>query len=245
MGAAIRRGRALLAATHDSLPSNVGNRLVCTSCHLDAGRRASGTWVGVYGRYPQFRSRSNSIETIEDRVNECFRRSMNGKRLADDGRDMRDIVAYFAFLSRGVPVGPPARAATPERARWAGLHGDTAAGREVFRARCATCHGPDGAGTMAAPPLWGQQSYNIGAGMARVRTAATFIVENMPFDRPGSLTDREAFDVASFVNSHPRPDFPDKIYDWPNGGAPPDTPYRTLGAGRGNASPEPASPESH
>jgi len=191
----------------------------------------SGTWVGVYGRYPQYRSRSNSIESIQDRVNECFRRSLNGTRIAPDGPDMRDIVAYFAFLSRGVPVGPPPSGASP-RARWATFKADTAAGREIFRVVCAGCHGPAGGGTSAAPPLWGPQSYNIGAGMARVRTAAAFIAENMPFDRPGSLTDQQAFDVASYVNAQPRPDFADKIYDWPNGDAPPDVGYRTLGAQR-------------
>jgi thiosulfate dehydrogenase len=66
--------------------------------------------------------------------------------------------------------------------------------------------------------------------MARVRTAAAFIKENMPFDRPGSLTDQQAYDVAAFVNARPRPDFPDKIYDWPNGDAPPDVAYHTLAA---------------
>jgi len=231
LGTSIRRGRALLVATRDSLPANVGNRLSCVNCHLDGGRRMSGTWVGVYGRYPQYRSRSNAIESIQDRVNECFRRSMNGTRIAPDGPDMRDIVAYFAFLSRGVPVGPPPSGTSP-LARWASFKADTAAGRETFRVVCAGCHGPEGGGTSAAPPLWGPQSYNIGAGMARVRTAAAFIAENMPFDRPGSLTDQQAFDVASYVNAQPRPDFADKIYDWPNGDAPPDVAYRTLGADR-------------
>src|SRR5712671_8122940 len=109
-GDAVRRGRAVLTATRDSLPSHVGNRLRCTSCHLDEGRRENGTWIGVFARYPQYRARSGVVETIEYRVNDCFRRSMNGTALDPAGADMRDIVAYLAFLSRGVTVSPPAGA---------------------------------------------------------------------------------------------------------------------------------------
>ena len=81
-----------------------------------------------------------------------------------------------------------------------------------------------------APPVWGPYSYNIGAGMARARTAAAFIRDNMPFDQPGTLTDQQALDVAAYVNAHARPDFPDKIHDWPNGDAPPDVAYPTQAA---------------
>ena len=80
-GDAVRRGRALVLATRDSLPAHVGNKLRCTSCHLDAGRRETGSWVGAFARYPQYRPRSGVVETIEYRVNDCFRRSMNGTAL--------------------------------------------------------------------------------------------------------------------------------------------------------------------
>jgi thiosulfate dehydrogenase len=224
-GASIRRGRAILEATRDSLPSHVGNALSCTNCHLDAGRRENGSWVGVHARYPQYRPRSNIVETIEYRVNDCLKRSMNGSPLDRDDTAMRDMIAYFAFLSRGVPVGPAPR---PAPGPWATMKRDTAAGRQVFAASCARCHGADGQGTAAGPPAWGPRSYNIGAGMARVFTAANFIRKNMPFDQPGSLTDQQALDVAAFVNAHPRPDFKGKEYDWPAGGAPPDVAYHVL-----------------
>jgi thiosulfate dehydrogenase len=68
--------------------------------------------------------------------------------------------------------------------------------------------------------------------MSRVRTAAAFFRDNMPFDQPGSLTDQQAIDAAAFVNAQPRPDFPDKIDDWPNGDAPPDVAYPTHGQPR-------------
>jgi thiosulfate dehydrogenase len=83
----------------------------------------------------------------------------------------------------------------------------------------------DGQGTMSAPPVWGPNSYNIGAGMARISVAASFIKANMPRGWGWALSDDEAYDVAAFINSKPRPDFPDKVYDWPKGGKPEDVPY--------------------
>ena len=224
-GDAVRRGRALLVATRDSLPAHVGNGLRCVSCHLDEGRRESGSWLGVFARYPQYRARSGAIETIEYRVNDCFRRSMNGTALDPANRDMADIVTYLAFLSQGTPVGPPPPSARLQH--WAGFTADTNAGARVFASTCAQCHGPDGQGTAGAPPVWGPASYNIGAGMARVRTAAEFIRRNMPFDKAGTLTDQEAFDVAAYVNTRPRPDYRGKEGDWPNGDPPPDVAYPT------------------
>ncbi|HET7789727.1 MAG TPA: c-type cytochrome [Gemmatimonadales bacterium] len=236
LGDAIRRGQALLLATRDSLPAHVGNKLRCVSCHLDEGRRPAGTWVGAYGRYPQYRARSGTVESIEFRVNDCFLRSLNGAALDPAGKDMRDIVAYLAFLSWGTPAGlPPAKKATP----FDTLTPDTARGRAVFAARCAKCHGPDGQGLATVPPLWGPGGYNIGAGMSRVRTAAAFVRANMPYDQPGILSDQEALDVAAFVDGQPRPDFTGKEHDWPKGGAPPDVAYSVLSAAR---KPAPARP---
>jgi thiosulfate dehydrogenase len=225
MGISIRRGRAILLATRDSLPQHVGNALSCTNCHLDGGRRESGTWVGVHARYPQYRARSNIVETMEYRINDCLRRSMNGAPLDPGDPAMRDIMAYLAFLSLGVPVGPPAR---PAAGPWAQMTRDPGAGAAVFASNCARCHGADGQGTAAGPPVWGPRSYNIGAGMARVFTAASFIRKNMPFDQPGTMSDQQALDVAAFVNSQPRPDFKGKEHDWPAGGAPPDVAYHVL-----------------
>jgi thiosulfate dehydrogenase len=228
LGDAVRRGRALLVATRDSLPGHVGNRLRCVSCHLDEGRRSSGSWVGAFARYPQYRPRSGTVETIEYRVNDCFRRSMNGTALDPAGRDMGDIVAYLAFLSRGVSVAPPETGARLQK--WAAFSPDTAAGAAVYAAACAKCHGPGGQGTGVAPPVWGPAAYNVGAGMARVRAAADFIRSNMPFDQPGTLGDQQAFDVAAYVNAHSRPDFAGKDRDWPNGDPPPDVAYPTTAA---------------
>lgn len=231
MGASIRRGRAILLHACDSLPGHVGNRLTCTNCHLGAGTlAASGPWVGSYASFPQYNARAGRVIRMEDRVNECLRRSLNGSPLATDGRDMADIVSYMAFLSTGMRHG--------SHAPWLGYRrlaprpADAKSGAGVYAANCARCHGADGAGTNLAPPVWGAQSFAIGAGMARLRTAAAFIRWNMPLDRPGQLTDQQACDVAAFVLSHPRPDTPHKELDWPNGDPPEDAAYPTLAAGK-------------
>ena len=187
--------------------------------------------VAIETRYQAFVS-SKRVDLIEDRVNDCFTRSMNGKALPNHSAEMRDIVAYLAFLSRGYPVGAEMEGqAVPALDP---LKGDTARGRAVFAANCVMCHGPNGAGTAAAPPLWGPKSFNIGAGMARLQSAARFIHQLMPRDRPGVLTPQQAFDVASYVVSRPRPDFPGKEKDWPHGGAPTDVAYKTLASKRGS-----------
>jgi thiosulfate dehydrogenase len=230
-GVSALRGRALLMATKDSLPHNVGNSLRCASCHLDNGLRKNAMpWVGSYSRFPQYRPRSGKVDLIEDRINDCFERSLNGRALSPSGRDMRDIVAYFAFLSRGIPVG--AEIDGQGLARLKPLAGNVNRGVALFTSTCARCHGADGHGTALAPPLWGARSYNVGAGMANIITSASFIRALMPIDRPGQLTEQQAFDVATYINTRPRPDFPAKVHDWPKGGKPPGANYRILSAPR-------------
>lgn len=233
--ASVRRGRAIMLHTRDSLPHHVGNKLACTSCHQQAGTvKGAIPWVGVYARFPQYRSRAGATQLIEDRINDCLKRSLNGSPLVPESRDMRDIVAYMGFLSSGYPVGAEVdgQASPPINPP---LKGDSAKGASIFRARCARCHGGNGQGTVHAPPTWGPESYNIGAGMSRLRTAAAFIHARMPQDSAGVLTPQEAFDVARFVNAHDRPDFKGKERDWPRGDPPPDVAYPTDAARRKKA----------
>lgn len=191
-------------------------------------------WVGSYARFPQYRARSGKVDLIEDRINDCLMRSMNGRPLDPAGRDMRDIVSYFAFLSTGIPVGVEMEG--QGLPKLPSLKGDLARGAAVFASTCARCHATNGQGTTVAPPLWGSRSYNVGAGMARIVTAASFIHAVMPIDRAQKLTPQQAFDVATYINTRPRPNFPPKVRDWPHGGKPPDADYRIL--------PAPVSPKS-
>lgn len=227
-GASIRRGKALLQHTNDSIPLYAPSNLRCMSCHLDDGRRPGvAPLIGAYARYPRFVDRSGGIASMEDRINYCLTRSLSGRALPASSREMRDMIGYLAWLSTGVPPGAAVRGQGIPR--MPALAGDSARGAALFAPTCAACHGSAGEGTPVAPALWGPRSFSIGASMARQERNAAFIRHAMPYDRPGSLSDQQAFDIAAFVLSHPRPDLPGKSHDWPAGGAPYDVPYDTPG----------------
>src|SRR5437764_2775967 len=186
LGSAVRRGLALVVATADSLPRFVGSNLSCTSCHLDEGRRGTAApLTGVFARYPKYIERTGAVVPIEDRVNYCMTRSLAGTRLPNDSREMQDIVAYMAFMARGVPIG--AHLAIEGMPAMPTDVGDAARGADVYRTTCARCHAADGGGMAKVPALWGRKSFSIGASMARQERAASFIRHNMPSDKPGSL----------------------------------------------------------
>lgn len=231
LGARVRRGRQLLTHTYEELPDHVGNQLRCTSCHLQGGTVAGAApWVGITARFPQYRYRSARVDDVRDRVNNCFQRSMNGTPLDRDGEEMDAIVAYYEWLSTGYAKGQGVEGrGIPKLVL--NHEPNVAHGEEVYEARCAVCHGKDGEGTYAEgsiygfPALWGPRSFNIAAGMARLHTAAGFVKHNMPFGHGGRLSDDEAWDVAAYFTRQPRPDYPAKDADWPEGHRPPDARY--------------------
>ena len=188
MGASIRYGEKLVTQTQIYAKAYVGNGLNCTSCHLDGGRTPyASPWVGVWGVYPEYRSRNARVDTLEDRINDCFRRSMNGKALPIDSDRMRAIASYMWWLSKDVPTGVDvegrgfAQIKLPPEAQI-----DAARGKQLYAEKCSACHGANGDGQTGAngaylfPALWGPKSFNVGAGMARLGNAAAFIRKNMP-----------------------------------------------------------------
>ena len=228
LGDAIRYGQSLVTNTRVLARDYVGNGLTCANCHLDAGRVAySAPLAGLWGVFPEYRARRGSVESLTERINDCFLRSMNGKPLPPDSREMIGLLSYIAWLSSGVPTGVEvqgrgfkefAAAAKPDPSR----------GATLYAAKCAACHGADGEGLRGTdnafvfPPLWGPQSFNVGAGMARVSVAAGFVQAKMPLGAGGTLSDQEAYDIAAYFTAKPRPDFPAAKNDWPRGDAPPD-----------------------
>ncbi len=106
---------------------------------------------------------------------------------------------------------------------------DRAKGESLFMERCTSCHGADGQGVAVGDkkpgPLWGDDSWNDGAGAARVYTLAGIIRYAMPYLDPGNLTDQEAQHVAAFINSKPRPAYPFKDRDYRTEKLPVDSVY--------------------
>ena len=217
-GDAIRRGEAIFMNTPANASDFVGNTLTCAACHLDGGRRPNSApmWA-AWVVYPKYRSKNKQINTMEDRIKGCFTYSMNAQASPTGGpppagHDVyKDLQTYMHFLASGAPTGVDMDGAGYPVLEKTALGYDPARGARVFTENCAVCHGTDGQGQADAngrnvfPPLWGPQSYNWGAGMARVNTAAGFIKANMPLGQTDRLSDQEAWDVAAFINSHERP----------------------------------------
>jgi thiosulfate dehydrogenase len=252
-GRTVRFGRDLIVKTSsmigpdapDAAKRYSGNGLDCQSCHLKSGTQRFGLpLIGIWGLFPQYIARENEVRTLEDRINGCMERSMNGRALPLDGAEMKAMLTFIRFVSAGEGVGQalegrgapplplPDRAADPER------------GGEVFAHNCLVCHGADGQGQRLEPadanaagrryrypPLWGPDSFNDGAGMARAITAAQFVHANMPFGTTfaaPALSVDDAFDVVAFIGRQPRPhrpgleaDFPDRSRKPVDAGYPP------------------------
>ena len=230
-GKLIRYGRELIEHTAVYLGPkgkirSVSNGMNCQNCHLEGGTKPfAANYSAVAATYPKFRKRSGTVEGFEKRVNDCIERSLNGKKLDDDSREMKAIVAYLKWVGEGVSHG-----ATPAGHGLTTLPlldraADPARGRETYARYCARCHGEQGEGMKAAnhvewmyPPLWGANSYNTGAGLFRISKFAAFVKANMPYgvniENP-ILTDEEAWDVAAYVNSMPRP-HKEFANDWPD-----------------------------
>jgi len=231
-GRLVRYGKKLTDETYAVIGPEVknpkmryaGNNLACSSCHQESGTLANAIpFVGVSAVFPQYRPREDDVSTVEERVNGCMQRSMNGRPLPYDSKEMKAYISYMNFLSKGIPVGsiiegsglkamkPPNRAADPQ------------AGGQVFARNCVRCHGAEGQGERTGkvgdaqgynvPPLWGKDSFNDGAGMSRLLMAMRFAKHDMV----KTLTDDQAYDVAAYVVTQPRPhksnlekDFPAK-----------------------------------
>ena len=214
LGESIQRGHDMIMNTNTDVRVKgfVGNALTCNSCHTDGGNNDHpGNFLATATKFPSYSKREDTVITLEDRVANCFMRSMNGTRPSTDSGVVVDMAAYISWLDRGKPIlggATPVPAKSPYAAmlKSAG-EADVQAGAKVYDAHCASCHGAGGAGIAGSfPPIWGPDSYNAGAGLANVAKLATWVKGNMPLGNP-SLSEREAFEVALFVDSHPRPDF--------------------------------------
>jgi thiosulfate dehydrogenase len=244
----IRAGGELVARTYsligplvaDPAKRYAGNNLACKNCHLDDGTRRFGLplW-GLTRVYPQYDPRSGRTISLAERVNLCMTRSMNGRPLPEDGPEMQALLAYLDFLSSGLQAGQVldgygaghladlARAADPQR------------GLAVYTDGCLRCHGADGEGIRrnaspgdlgyVAPPLWGPDAFNVGAGMKRLGILARFTHNNMPngvtYEVP-RLSPDDSWDVAAYIVSKQHPPLADLDKDYPNRiEKPVDTPY--------------------
>lgn len=196
-----------------------GNDLACTQCHMKAGTQPfAAPFISTFASFPMMVN--DDVLTLTERINGCMKRSMNGQPLPESGREMNALIAYMRYLGTDSPEGVrvagmgllplPAAPAAPDLTR----------GAKFFADSCARCHGANGEGQrnlspeigFLVPPLWGPESFNAAAGMSRTTTAAAFIRAKMPYLTTDYhnpfLSVQEAWDVAAYVASQPRPPVP-------------------------------------
>ena len=236
-GARVRWGYRLFMNTPVEASHLTPGRVSCGNCHLNGGQRELALpLVGSAAMFPEYNRRAGRDFTLADRIVGCFMRSENatggllGGSSGDVGgvlpeptsEEVLALVAYIEWLSDGFAAGenPPWRKRNRIPAeRLIPLDQlDPEAGAALFAEHCSTCHGEDGQGVQIgdkrAGPLWGPDSWNDGAGAARVYTLAGIIRYMMPYLDPGVLTDEEAQQVAAFITSQPRPVYPYKDQDY-------------------------------
>lgn len=232
-------GKRLLNETKRLLPEHVGADMNCNSCHIAQGKIPLGDpYINSYNFYPRIMPRAGKEVNLVQRINGCFQRSMNGSPLPPQSEEMQAMLAYMKWLSQNTPkeqLVDIRNAGTVDES----LVADTARGEQIYYAQCAACHGDNGEGTydtrgdVVFPPLWGDKSFNIGAGLARTYKAAAFVKYNMPmgiqtkglWGHGNVLSDQDAVDVAEFFAHKPRPDFAGKVNDWPTVPKPKDARY--------------------
>jgi thiosulfate dehydrogenase len=226
----IKWGFRIFTNTGREAPQFSPGRMSCNNCHLNGGQRErSMPLVGLVGMFPEYNRRSGRLFSLNDRIVDCFLRSQNATGAPGEGdlpqqtsKEVLAVAAYLTWLSKGYEVGsnPPWRGQNtiPASSLIPVAKLDRARGESLFLERCTTCHGTDGQGVFVGDkhpgPLWGPDSWNDGAGAARVYTLAGIIRYSMPYLSPGSLTDEEAQHLAAFINSKPRPAFPFKTSDY-------------------------------
>lgn len=245
-GDLIRYGGLLLSDTYAQLGSGAkdedmhfsGNTLNCTSCHQNKGTKRFGLpWMGVIQRYPRYRGREDKVAGLEERINGCFARSMNGKPLPVDSKEMKAMIAHLTWLSKDMPEdvygqGAPSFEGPNRKA-------DVKKGEVMYNHFCMSCHGKNGdgyqsmsagiAGNHVVPALWGPNSYNNGAGMNRLLTNAAFVHSNMPlgtqWNRP-AITNEDTYDISAYLSSKDRPQMSGLENDYPKlEKKPVDSPY--------------------
>jgi thiosulfate dehydrogenase len=236
----IRSGFRIFTNTPREASRFAPGKMSCNNCHLNGGQRElSLPLVAVAGMFPEYNKRSGRLYSLGDRIVDCFLRSENatgteeGRLLTTSSKEVLALSAYITWLADGAQVG--------KNPAWRGRNTitssslipierlDSRRGEALFMERCTNCHGEDGQGVAIgdkkAGPLWGPDSWNDGAGAARVYTLAGIIRYSMPYLNPDSLTDQEAQELAAFIDSKPRPSYPYKQQDYRTEKLPADSVY--------------------
>ncbi len=231
LGKTVKLGEDIInnTNTHPLTKDLVENQLKCVSCHLagadghPGSAKSIGSFVGIAARFPLYKAREGVVETLQDRIDNCFMRSMDGIRPIIDTEASIAMLTYVTWLSSGtaIDLNPQTNHASDFAntvKRFTAIQQKATAknyqnGQKIFKTKCADCHGDKGQGVAIFPPLWGKNTkgkwlaYNAGAGMSKLDKSAAWIQSNMPKGAGDTLSDQESADVALYINAQERADF--------------------------------------
>lgn len=222
-GDLIRYGIELLSQTESTLGPKgklkmTNNNVNCTACHMqnnDNGLPGTKKYVLPFinsiNNYPLLDIETMKIISLEDRI-----RGMGGTdshKFPDDSKEMKAILAYFAWLKKAYKIKDGVRLEGNFLAKmdFPNRPADPVKGKELFLAQCASCHGEDGKGIK-------NDNYEQGGGhlypslliwpdgghMAMLPVLARFLHSAMPFGASADspiLTPDEALDLAAYLNT--------------------------------------------
>ncbi len=229
LGEVVKLGEDIVNHTDTNTLSKpyVRSQLQCSNCHRKKGAdsragtaKTIGTFVGTSTSFPAYSKRHKDIISLQNRIDGCFLRCMNGTKSVVNTKVGIAVESYITWLSTGMPVKMSSKAPrTPlkiemwskSRKKFIALfkkttHHNYLSGKALYVKECASCHGDDGQGKGTFPPLWGSTSYTADGSMAKLPNAATWIEDNMPLNNT-HLTDQQTADITLYINAQPRPEY--------------------------------------
>jgi len=229
LGKMVRYGKELVMHTSKywgpkGSIDHISNGMNCQNCHLEAGTRPFGNNFAVFfNSYPKIILRSGNLSPASQRIVECMERSLGGKSPDTNKKEVKAILAYMAWIGKDVPRGKKIKGSGSEKLPYLDKPANIDLGKIVYGAKCQRCHGIQGQGLLSSsgreytsPPVWGEHSFNDGAGMYRISNLAGFIKNNMPFGatyKSPLLSNEEAWNVAAYIASKERPHY-NQDKDW-------------------------------
>ncbi len=225
LGEVIKLGEDIInhTDTNSLSKSYINSKLQCVNCHRKGkdGRAGTtnkiGTFIGTATSFPAYSKRYKDIISLQNRIDGCFRRCLNGTKSVVNTKVGIAVESYITWLSTGLPINMSSKAPrTPskiemwdrDRNKFSSLfkkatHKNYINGKKLYVKKCALCHGINGEGVESSPPVWGDRSYTADGSMAKLPNGATWIKDNMPLDN-ANLSDQEVIDITLFINAQPR-----------------------------------------
>jgi thiosulfate dehydrogenase len=232
LGEVVKLGEDILLHTDTNKLSKefVGSKLQCVNCHrrksgsLHPGTTSKiGTFIGTATAFPAYSKRYDDVITLQNRIDGCFQRCLNGKKSVVNTKVGIAVASYITWLSNSLDINMSSIAPrTPSKIKfWSDsrkkfkklfkkvTHKNYLNGKRLYEKKCASCHGINGDGNGAFPPLWGKKdgkwlSYTADGSMAKLPNGATWIQENMPLGASKPLSDQEVVDITLYIDAQER-----------------------------------------